>query len=92
MHCVMIVMHYDSTAALVDALQTVIQNLTANQQANDSSSTKEVRYLRDFKRGDPRTFKGTSNDPTVAQMWLRFIETMFVKTNYPQDQKVECAA
>ena len=64
----------NSTTLLVDALQAVIQSLTANHQANASTSTMEVKYLRDFKRGDLRTFKGTSDDPTVAQMWLRCIE------------------
>ncbi|XP_023520954.1 uncharacterized protein LOC111784513 [Cucurbita pepo subsp. pepo] len=51
----------------------------------------EARYLRDFKRGDPRTFKGASEDPTVAQMWLRSIESVFVLTNCPEAHRVECA-
>ncbi|XP_023546459.1 uncharacterized protein LOC111805576 [Cucurbita pepo subsp. pepo] len=81
----------DPTAALVNALQTVIQNLTANPQAKSPTSTMEASYLRDFKRGDPRTFKGTSEDPTVAQMWLRSIETIFGLTNCPEAHRVECA-
>ena len=51
----------------------------------------EARCLRDFNRGDPRAFKGTFDDPTVAQMWLRSIETLFGLTNCLEDQKVECA-
>ncbi|XP_022932138.1 uncharacterized protein LOC111438460 [Cucurbita moschata] len=51
----------------------------------------EAKYLRDFKRGDPRTFKGTSDHPTVAQMWLRSIETVFGLTNCPEAHRVECA-
>ena len=81
----------DPTAALVNALQTVIQNLTANPQAKSPTSTMEASYLRDFKMGDPRTFKGTSEDPTVALMWLRSIETIFGLTNCPEAHRVECA-
>ena len=80
----------DSTTALVDALQIVIRNLSSNQQANDSVSTREAWCLRDFKWDDPQTFKGTFDDPTVAQLWLSSIETMFRLTNCLEDQKVEC--
>ena len=51
----------------------------------------EARYLRDFKRGDPQTFKGTSNDPTVVEMWLRSIGTVFRLTNCLEAHRVECA-
>ena len=74
----------NSITALVDAFQAVIRNLTVNHQANASTSTMEAKYLQDFKRGDPQTFKGTSDDLTVAQMWLRSIETVFGLTNCPE--------
>ena len=82
----------DSAAELVDVLRVVVRNLSGGQPANDSASTREARCLRDFKRGDPQTFKGTSDDPTEAQLWLSSIETVFRLTNCPEDQKVECAA
>ena len=56
----------DLIASLVDALQIFIRNLSGNQQANDSASTREAGCLREFKRGDPQTFKGTFDDPIVA--------------------------
>ncbi|XP_022932810.1 uncharacterized protein LOC111439271 [Cucurbita moschata] len=58
----------DSTTALVDALQIIIRNLSSNQQANDTVSTREAWCLWDFKWDDPQTFKGMFDDLTVAQL------------------------
>ena len=79
----------DSAVELVDVLRTVVRTLSGDQPANDSPSTREARCLQDFKRGDPQTFKGTSDDPTEAQLWLSSIETVFRLKNFPEDQKVE---
>ena len=85
------------TTALGEALEAVIQNLTANQQTNaytnqqtnaytnqqtNAYTSTKAKYMRDFKRGDPRTFKETS----VTQMWLRFILYVFRFTNCPEAQ------
>ncbi|XP_022959030.1 uncharacterized protein LOC111460137 [Cucurbita moschata] len=82
----------DSAAELTDVLRIVVRNLSDDQSANNSASTREARCLRDFKRGDPQTFKETSDGPTETQSWLSSIETVFRLTNCLKDQKVECAA
>ncbi|XP_022929050.1 uncharacterized protein LOC111435758 isoform X4 [Cucurbita moschata] len=79
------------TAALIEALQAVVQIMMTTQRANASSSTRQAKCLRDFKRVDPQTFNGSSDDPTETQLWLRSIETMFELINCPDDQKVRCA-
>ena len=80
----------DSAVELKDVLWIVVRNLSGVQSANNSASTREARCVRDFKRGDPQTFKGTSDDPTETQLWLSSIETVFRLTKCLEDQKMEC--
>ncbi|KAA0047632.1 gag-protease polyprotein [Cucumis melo var. makuwa] len=51
----------------------------------------EAKHLRDFKKYNPKTFDGSMDNPTKAQMWLTSIETIFRYMKCPNDQKVQCA-
>ncbi|KAA0067304.1 histone H2B.3-like [Cucumis melo var. makuwa] len=56
----------------------------------DQLST-ESKHLRDFRKYNPKTFDGSMDNPTKAQMWLTSIETIFRYMKCPDDQKVQCA-
>ncbi|KAA0040280.1 histone H2B.3-like [Cucumis melo var. makuwa] len=51
----------------------------------------EAKHLRDFRKYNPKTFDGSMDNPTMAQMWLTSIETIFRYMKCPDDQKVQCA-
>ncbi|TYK13633.1 ty3-gypsy retrotransposon protein [Cucumis melo var. makuwa] len=51
----------------------------------------EAKHLRDFRKYNPKTFDGSMDNPTKAQMWLTSIETIFRYMKFPDDQKVQCA-
>ncbi|TYK04681.1 gag-protease polyprotein [Cucumis melo var. makuwa] len=51
----------------------------------------EAKHLKDFRKYNPKTFDGSMDDPTKAQMWLTFVETIFRYMKCPNDQKVQCA-
>ena len=51
----------------------------------------EAKHLRDFRKYNPMIFDGSLEDPTKAQMWLSFLETIFRYMKYPEDQKVQYA-
>ena len=51
----------------------------------------EAKDLRDFRKYDPQTFDGSLEDPTKADLWLSFVETIFNYKNCPEKHKVECA-
>ena len=40
--------------------------MVTTQQANALSSTREAKYLWDFKKDDPHNFSGTIDDLIVA--------------------------
>ncbi|KAA0067179.1 gag protease polyprotein [Cucumis melo var. makuwa] len=56
----------------------------------DQLST-EAKHLRDFRKYNPTTFDGSLEDPTKAQLWLSFLETIFLYMKCPEDQKVQYA-
>lgn len=45
-----------------------MQTTVATQQINSALSILEARYLRDYRRYDPRIFSETLKDPTIAQL------------------------
>ncbi|KAA0046013.1 gag-protease polyprotein [Cucumis melo var. makuwa] len=51
----------------------------------------EAKHLRDFRKYNPKTFDGSMDNPTKAQMWLTSIETIFRYMKCPDNQKVQCA-
>ncbi|TYJ96003.1 gag protease polyprotein [Cucumis melo var. makuwa] len=51
----------------------------------------EAKHLRDFRKYNPTTFDGSLEDPTRAQLWLSYLETIFRYMKCPEDQKVQCA-
>ncbi|KAA0052288.1 hypothetical protein E5676_scaffold113G001050 [Cucumis melo var. makuwa] len=51
----------------------------------------EAKHLRDFRKYNPKTFDGSMDNPTKAQMWLTSIEKIFRYMKCPDDQKVQCA-
>ncbi|XP_023537968.1 uncharacterized protein LOC111798850 [Cucurbita pepo subsp. pepo] len=78
-----------------EMFHAMLQTMVAIQQAqvaNSSTTTRETRYLRDFKRYDPRIFNGASEDLIVAELWLSSIETIFYYMNCPDDLKVSLAS
>ncbi|TYK26678.1 pol protein [Cucumis melo var. makuwa] len=51
----------------------------------------EAKHLRDFRKYNPKTFDGSMDNPTKAQMWLTSIVKIFRHMKCPNDQKVQCA-
>ncbi|KAA0043576.1 histone H2B.3-like [Cucumis melo var. makuwa] len=51
----------------------------------------EAKHLRDFRKYNSKTFDGSMDNPTKAQMWLTSIEKIFRYMKCPNDQKVQCA-
>ncbi|KAA0034118.1 gag-protease polyprotein [Cucumis melo var. makuwa] len=49
----------------------------------------EAKHLRDFRKYNPKTFDGSLEDPTKAQMLLIFVETNFRYMRYPNDQEYD---
>ncbi|KAA0057158.1 ty3-gypsy retrotransposon protein [Cucumis melo var. makuwa] len=47
----------------------------------------EAKHLRDIRKYNPKTFDGSMDNPTKAQMWLTSIETIFRYMKCPDDQK-----
>ncbi|KAA0040368.1 ty3-gypsy retrotransposon protein [Cucumis melo var. makuwa] len=47
----------------------------------------EAKHLRDFRKYNPKTFDGSMDNPTKAQMWLTSIEKIFRYMKCPDDQK-----
>ena len=60
------------------------------QTASVQLST-EAKHLRDFRKYNPKTFDGSMDNPSKAQMWLISIEKIFRYMKCPEDQKVQCA-
>ncbi|TYK23821.1 gag-protease polyprotein [Cucumis melo var. makuwa] len=50
----------------------------------------EAKHLRDFRKYNPKTFDGSMDNLTKAQMWLTSIEKIFRYIKCPDDQKVQC--
>ncbi|KAA0066999.1 histone H2B.3-like [Cucumis melo var. makuwa] len=69
----------DVLAQFQAAQQTPIappQAPVASQIVPDQLSI-EAKHLRDFRKYNPKTFDGSMDNPTKAQMWLTSIETIF---------------
>ena len=77
-------------AAPVQA-QTVVPPAPEEAQPVPVQLLAEVKHLRDFRKYNPKTFDGSMDNPTKAQMWLTSIETIFRYMKCPEDQKVQCA-
>ncbi|KAA0046186.1 gag protease polyprotein [Cucumis melo var. makuwa] len=63
-------------AALVQA-QTVTPPANVEAQPAPVQLSAEVKHLRDFRKYNPKTFDGSMDNPTKAQIWLTSIETIF---------------
>ncbi|KAL4011250.1 hypothetical protein IC575_028302 [Cucumis melo] len=50
----------------------------------------EAKHMRDFRKYNRKTFDGSMDNPTKAQMWLTSIETIFRYMKCHNDQKVQC--
>ncbi|TYK28509.1 gag-protease polyprotein [Cucumis melo var. makuwa] len=51
----------------------------------------EAKHLRDFRKYNPKTFNGSLEDLTKAQMWLASVEAIFQYMKCPNKMKVQCA-
>ncbi|KAA0047518.1 gag-protease polyprotein [Cucumis melo var. makuwa] len=49
----------------------------------------ETKQMRDFRKYNPKMFDGSMDDPTMAQMWLTFLKTIFRYMKCPDDLKVQ---
>ncbi|KAA0054800.1 reverse transcriptase [Cucumis melo var. makuwa] len=76
-------------AALVQA-QAVVPPAPEEAQPVPIQLSAEAKHLRDFRKYNPKTFDGSMDNPTKAQMWLTSIETIFRYMKCPEDQKVQC--
>ncbi|XP_022156662.1 uncharacterized protein LOC111023512 [Momordica charantia] len=78
----------------METLQTLVQTTVSNQMTqltqNRGSISIEAKYLRDFKKYDPRSFDGLSVDPMLAEAWLSLMETIFRYMRCLEEQKVQC--
>ncbi|KAA0040547.1 pol protein [Cucumis melo var. makuwa] len=74
-------------AASVQA-QTVVPPAPEEAQPVPVQLSAEAKYLRDFRKYNPKTFDGSMDNPTKAQMWLTSIETIFRYMKCPEDQKI----
>ncbi|KAA0056676.1 gag protease polyprotein [Cucumis melo var. makuwa] len=77
-------------AASVQA-QAVVPPAPEEAQPVPVQLSAEAKHLRDFRKYNPKTFDGSMDNPTKAQMWLTSIETIFRYMKCPEDQKVQCA-
>ncbi|KAA0053493.1 histone H2B.3-like [Cucumis melo var. makuwa] len=77
-------------AAPVQA-QTVIPPAPVEAQSAPVQLSFEAKHLRDFRKYNPKTFDGSMDNPTKAQMWLTSIKTIFRYMKCLDDQKVQCA-
>ncbi|KAA0036674.1 pol protein [Cucumis melo var. makuwa] len=77
-------------AAPVQA-QTVTPPTPVEAQPVPVQLSAEAKHLRDFRKYNPKTFDGSMDNPTKAQMWLTSIENIFRYMKCPEDQKVQCA-
>ncbi|KAA0061126.1 gag protease polyprotein [Cucumis melo var. makuwa] len=71
--------------------QTVIPLAPVEAQPVPVQLSLEAKHLRDFRKYNPKTFNGSMDNPTKAQMWLTSIETIFWYMKCPEYQKVQCA-
>ncbi|TYK27235.1 gag protease polyprotein [Cucumis melo var. makuwa] len=67
--------------------QTVTPPAHVEAQPAPVQLSTEAKHLRDFRKYNPKTFDGSMDNPTKAQMWLTSIETIFRYMKCPNDQK-----
>ncbi|KAA0047081.1 gag-protease polyprotein [Cucumis melo var. makuwa] len=71
--------------------QTVTPPVHVEAQPVSVQLSAEAKHLKDFRKYNPKTFDGSMNNLTKAQMWLTSIEKIFRYMKCPEDQKVQCA-
>ncbi|KAA0047655.1 histone H2B.3-like [Cucumis melo var. makuwa] len=74
-------------AALVQA-QTVTPPVHVEAQSVSVQLSAGAKHMRNFRKYNPKTFDGSMDNPTKAQMWLTSIEKIFRYMKCPEDQKV----
>ncbi|KAA0037241.1 ty3-gypsy retrotransposon protein [Cucumis melo var. makuwa] len=61
----------------VQQTQTAPPPAPVEAQPTPVQLSVEAKHLRDFRKYNPKTFDGTMDNPTKAQMWLTSIEKIF---------------
>ncbi|KAA0051341.1 gag protease polyprotein [Cucumis melo var. makuwa] len=74
-------------AAPVQA-QAIVPPAPEEAQPVPVQLSAEAKHLRDFRKYNPKTFDGSMDNPTKAQMWLTSIETILRYMKCPEDQKI----
>ncbi|KAA0052061.1 histone H2B.3-like [Cucumis melo var. makuwa] len=67
--------------------QTVSPPASVEAQPAPVQLSAEAKHLIDFRKYNPKTFDGSMDNPTKAQMWLMSIGTIFRYMKCPDDQK-----
>ncbi|KAA0032174.1 gag protease polyprotein [Cucumis melo var. makuwa] len=70
--------------------QTALAKTLVVPQVGSDQLSAEAKHLRDFRKYNPKTFDGSMDNPTKAQMLLTAIEKIFRYMKCPNDQKVQC--
>ncbi|TYK07997.1 pol protein [Cucumis melo var. makuwa] len=79
------------TQAAPVQVQTVPPLAPVGAQPAPVQLSLKAKHLRDFRKYNFKTFDGSMDNPTKAQMWLTSIEKIFRYMKCPEDQKVQCA-
>ncbi|KAA0040880.1 pol protein [Cucumis melo var. makuwa] len=67
--------------------QTVPPPTSVGAQPAPVQLSAKAKHLRDFGKYNPKTFDGSMDNPTKAQMWLTSIEKIFRYMKCPDDKK-----
>ncbi|KAA0066911.1 gag protease polyprotein [Cucumis melo var. makuwa] len=79
------------TQAAPAQAQTVPPPASVEAQPASVQLSVKAKHLRDFRKYNPKTFDGSMDNPTKAQMWLTSIEKISKYMKCPDDQKVQYA-
>ena len=72
-------------------LPTASPSAPVESQIVPDQLSAEAKHLRDLRMYNFKTFDGSMDNPTKAQMWLTSIETIFRYMKCPNDQNIQCA-
>ena len=80
----------DTDVPSPEAEQPVPKQTTFQGIRDSGTMTVESRYLKDYQRQNPPSFKGGKIDPVAAKNWLEAMETAFFYMNCLLEYQVHC--
>ncbi|KAA0033187.1 ty3-gypsy retrotransposon protein [Cucumis melo var. makuwa] len=81
--CRRVEVHVEEVVGEAEGLAAPVQAQTVTPPAHVEAQpalvqlSAEAKHLRDFRKYNPKTFDGSMDNPTKAQMWLTSIEKIF---------------